>query len=129
MSRAPSAPAPGDPEPSMSRPRRRSAARAVLAAVLRRLALAGIAGVALVVLLLVAARLYFSDERLRQIALEEANARVPAKVTLAALELSLISGLELRGLRVGPPDGFTRTCSPSTAWPCTGRCGTCSGCR
>lgn len=62
----------------------------------------------LVAVLLVAIRLYFSNERLRLLVVDEANARLPAKVELADIELSLISGIELRGLRLGPPAGFEK---------------------
>ncbi len=92
------------PEGGASPPRRRPVWRRVV----RGLGIAVVAIGGLAVILLIAVRLYFSDDRVRMLALDQARARVPAEVELAGLELSLVSGIELRGLRVGPPEGFER---------------------
>lgn len=60
----------------------------------------------LLVATLVAVRAYFSDERLRAMAEAHLGGKLGAPVELAALEASLTSGLELRGLRIGALPGF-----------------------
>ncbi len=57
-------------------------------------------------IILVALRWYFNDERLRTILVEEVNRRVLGEFELKALDLELSHGLYLNGLRLGPASGF-----------------------
>ncbi|MBI5508424.1 MAG: hypothetical protein HY903_06710 [Deltaproteobacteria bacterium] len=63
---------------------------------------------ALVASLLVAVRLYYSDERLRRLGEAWGTTTIGAEVEIGRLELSLFSGIEVGGFRIGPPPGFGR---------------------
>ncbi len=63
---------------------------------------------ALTVVLAVLGRLYWNDERLRELVERLGSDKLKAAVTLEALDVELTHHLELRGLRVGPPTGFSQ---------------------
>ncbi len=73
---------------------------------LRRVLLGFALTLVTLVIVVIALRLYFNDERLRGIFEGALSERTGTDVTLERLELRLFSGLALEGLRVGPPAGF-----------------------
>ena len=85
-------------------PSRRSRRRAVLWWLGR--ALIGVA--ALIAIAAVAVRTYLTDERLRRLAVAYVTERSGAPMEITGLEVSLLTGIELTGIRVGAMPGFTR---------------------
>jgi hypothetical protein len=63
-------------------------------------------GFGVVVVLLIGVRLYLSDERLTGWVREELDARLTSPAELEGLSVALLDGIEIRGLRLGPPEGF-----------------------
>jgi len=57
---------------------------------------------------LIAARLYLSDARLRDLAIEFVHGKSGATMELGELHVSLFTGIEVKGLRIGPLAGFTK---------------------
>jgi hypothetical protein len=68
----------------------------------------GLAGTTITVLIVAAvvARLYLTDERLRRLAVDELVSRADVPASIERLHVSILDGLEVGGLRVGPPQGF-----------------------
>lgn len=69
----------------------------------------GLVGTTLAVLVIAggAARLYLTDERLRRLAIAELVNRAEVPASIERLHVSILDGLEVVGLRIGPPQGFT----------------------
>lgn len=80
--------------------------RFVLRHIWRVAFLGGSATLLLIALLAVAARIYLSDERLRQMGEQQLTKMLATEVTIGAMEVSLVAGVELRRLQVNPPKGF-----------------------
>ncbi len=104
VSETPSASGAEPPEDQTPSPR----GRRRLAKLLRRVGIVVCAALALLVLAAVVLRWHYDDERLRQIVVESLHERTHGDVELASLELHLGSGLELHGMRIGPPPGFSK---------------------
>lgn len=91
--------------PSGSAKPKRSTARRRL----RALAIALVSATTIAIVAGVCARLYYNDERLRRILESTLSDHTQTEVAVGALELSLLSGLEIRDVTMGPPEGFERS--------------------
>lgn len=74
--------------------------------VLRGLAWCFAGGALVVLIALVVARLYWNDARIKEQVAALASARLGVEVEITDFDLAFTSGVELHGLRVGPPTGF-----------------------
>lgn len=79
-----------------NRPRRR---------ILRIAAWCSVVGIVLIIILAVAVRIYFSDERVRQLVIDTADQALgqPGTLTIDRLHLSLLSGVNLEGIEMNDP--------------------------
>ncbi len=73
----------------------------------RRVLQVAVAAAALVLVAALGLRLYLSDARLRDLARAELASALGVEVRLEELRFSLLHGIELTGLGLSPPEGFT----------------------
>jgi hypothetical protein len=82
-----------------ARPRRRK--RAILLGI-------SAATLSVLVLLAIVLRLWLNDERVRGLVVDELVARTASPVVIESLTVSLVTGVEAHGVRLGPVPGFGR---------------------
>ena len=61
------------------------------------------------ILLLSAGRLYFSDEKIRHLAMDHLSRVLQTQVEIKSLEIKLLEGLHLDGLKISPPSSFSKS--------------------